>query len=159
MQPDPKEKTPIHVAISGAAGTVGYGLIFRIAAGAMFGADQPLALRLLEHPRRLPLLRATAMELTDCAFPLLHSHLITDDPLEAFAGADWIILLAGSPCDPPHPALEMLKRNGAIYVEHGRAINKASPAARVLVVSAPCNANCMVAMSHAPDVPRSIGLH
>jgi len=155
MQPEHEERRPIHVAISGAAGTVGYGLLFRIAAGGMFGADQPVALRLLEHPRQMARLRATAMELTDCAFPLLHSHSITDDPLEAFAGADWIILLAGSPRETPRPArTDLLRRNGAIYVEHGRAINKASPAARILAVSAPCNANCMIAMSHAPDVPK-----
>src|SRR5580658_5652094 len=118
MQPNHAGKTPIQVAISGAAGTVGYGLIFRIAAGAMFGADQPVALRLLEHPPQMRLLRATRMDLVDCAFPLLHSHLITVDPLEAFAGADWIILLAGSPRVTARPArAEMLKRNGAIYVE------------------------------------------
>jgi malate dehydrogenase len=155
MQPNLGGKSPIKVAISGAGGTVGYGLVFRIAAGAMFGADQPVSLRLLETPEKMQLLRATSLELSDCAFPLLHSHLITDDPSEAFAGAHWIILLADSPHEVPRPArAEMLKRNGAIYVEHGRAINRASPAARILVVSAPCNANCMVAMSHAPDVPK-----
>jgi malate dehydrogenase len=95
------------------------------------------------------------MELTDCAFPLLDSFVVTDDPLEAFADADWIVLLAGSPVDVPRPSrIDVLKANGGIYVEHGRAINQASPSARILVVAAPCNANCMIAMSQAHDVPK-----
>jgi len=134
---------------------VGYGLVFRIAAGAMFGAHQQVSLRLLEHSDQMQRLQATAMELTDCAFPLLKSFIVTDDPLEAFAGADWIVLLAGSPVDVPRPSrIDVLKANGEIYVEHGRAINKVSPAARILVVAAPCNANCMIAMSQAHDVPK-----
>ncbi|HEX4148590.1 MAG TPA: malate dehydrogenase, partial [Pirellulales bacterium] len=155
MTADPRDLPPITLAISGAAGAVGYGLVFRIAAGAMFGAQRHVSLRLLEHSDQMQRLQATAMELTDCAFPLLDSFLVTDDPLEAFAGADWIVLLAGSPVDVPRTSrVDVLKANGQIYVEHGRAINKASPSARILVVAAPCNANCMIAMSQAHDVPK-----
>src|SRR3569833_273035 len=147
------ERPPIIVAISGAGGRVAYALLFRIASGGMFGADQRVELRLLEQTWHLPLARATAMELNDCAFPLLESTVVSADAHEAFTGADWIILLAGSPREQPSPSRhELLKRNGAIYVEHGRAINAVAPSARVLVVAAPCNANCMIAMEHAPDV-------
>jgi malate dehydrogenase len=155
MVADPRDMPAITVAISGAGGAVGYGLVFRIAAGAMFGANQRVSLRLLEHQNKMRQLQATAMELTDCAFPLLDSFVVTDDPLEAFAGADWIVLLAGSPRDVPKPSrIDVLRANGQIYVDHGRAINRASPAARILVVAAPCNANCMIAMSQAHDVPK-----
>jgi malate dehydrogenase len=146
---------PITVAVSGAGGMIGYQLVFRLAAGGMFGGDRPIALRLLEHAWRMPHLQATAMELDDCAFPLLRQTTITDDPREAFAGADWIVMLAGSPRDVPSPSrLDLLRRNGEIYVEHGRAVNSVAPAARILVVAAPCNVNCMIAMNHAQDVPR-----
>ena len=106
--------------------------------------------------RQMQLTASHEMELTRLRLsPVGTRIVITDDPVAAFADADWIILLAGSPRDMPGRRVsEMLKRNGAIYVEHGRAINKASPAARILVVSSPCNANCMIAMSHAPDVPQ-----
>lgn len=155
MTADPRDLPTITVAISGAGGAVGYGLVFRIAAGAMFGAHQRVSLRLLEHSDKMRRLHATAMELTDCAFPLLESFVVTDDPLEAFADADWILLLAGSPRDLPKPSrIDMLRANGEIYVEHGRAINRASPSARILVVAAPCNANCMIAMSQAHNVPK-----
>lgn len=146
--------TPITVAISGAGGAVGYGLVFRIAAGGMFGPTQSVSLRLLEQSQYMRLLKATGIELTDCAFPLLDSYVLTDDPHEAFSGADWIVLLAGAPRDVPQPSrVEMLKQNGEIYIEHGRAINRVAPTARVLVVAAPCNANTMIAMGRAPDVP------
>ncbi|HEX4131027.1 MAG TPA: malate dehydrogenase [Pirellulales bacterium] len=146
---------PVTVAISGAAGRVGYSLLFRIAYGAMFGTDQSVALRLLEHASKMSRLQAIALELKDCTYPLLDSVTVSDDPHEAFAGADWILLVAGSPRDIPSPARhELLKRNGAIYVEHGRMINAAAPAARIVVIGAPCNANCMIAMAHAADVPR-----
>lgn len=149
------EARPITIAVSGAGGMIGYSLLFRIAAGGMFGSEQPISLRLLEHGWRMPHLRAAAMELEDCAFPLLRSLVLADDAHEAFAAADWIILLAGSPRDVPKPSrLELLKRNGSIYVEHGRAVNAVAPTARIIVVAAPCNTNCLIAMKHAQDVPR-----
>jgi malate dehydrogenase len=155
MSTRPNDTPPITVAISGAGGMIGYSLLLRIAAGGMFGPERPVELKLLEHSWRMPHLRAAALELEDCAFPLLRSTTSTDDPREAFAGADWIILLAGSPRDVPKPKrLELLKRNGEIYVEHGRAINAASPTARILVIAGPCNTNCLIAMRHAQDVPR-----
>ncbi len=146
---------PIRVAISGAAGQVGYSLVFRIAAGGLFGANQPVSLSLLEAPDNLHSLAAIDLELRNCAFPLLSFLQITDDPHQAFSNADWVVLLAGAPMQQPRKArLDLLRENVPLYVEHGRAINAASKHARVLVVAEPCNTNCLVAMSEAPDVPR-----
>ena len=143
------------------AAHVGYGLVFRIAAGGMFGAEQRVSLRLLEHPEQMRRLQATAMELTDCAFPLLHSFAITDDPLEAFAGGR-LDRAAGRQPARRAPAFAdrhaQGQRRESTSSTAGRSI-KASPAARILVVAAPCNANCMIAMSQGPGrAPSSIGL-
>jgi malate dehydrogenase len=155
MSASTRDLPPIRIAISGAGGLVAYHLAFRIAAGGMFGADQRVTLSLLEQPWRMPLVRALAMELGDCSFPLLHSQVVTADPSEAFSDADWIILLAGAPRASPSPSrLELMKRNGEIYVEHGRAINSTALNARIIVVAAPCNTNCMIAMDRAPNIPR-----
>jgi malate dehydrogenase len=146
--------SPIRIAISGAAGNIGYALVFRIAAGGMFGAEQPVRLSLLESPRALDLLRAVELELKDCAFPLLESVAIGTDPTQAFALADWIILLAGrSQTAGISKRIELLRENAPIFVDHGRAINAAAPNARILVVSHPCNTNCTIAKSYAPNVP------
>ena len=145
--------TPIRIAVSGAAGRISYALLFRIAAGGMFGSTQPVELRLLEVPPALPLLDATIMELNDCAFPLLANVRASADAREAFEGADWIILIGGAHYQPGISRLELLKRNGPIFLEHGRAINEAAKTARVLVVANPCNTNCLIAKSVAQDVP------
>ncbi|HEX3870464.1 MAG TPA: malate dehydrogenase [Pirellulales bacterium] len=143
------------VAISGAGGAVGYGLVFRIAAGGMFGAHHQVSLRLLEHAERMQRLKATAMELFDCAFPLLDSYHVTSDPVDAFSDADWIILLADSPRESARISREeQIRRNGELYAEHGRAINVASPRARILVVASPSNIQCAIAMKYAPNVPQ-----
>jgi malate dehydrogenase len=146
---------PIHVAISGAAGPVGYALLFRIANGGLFGKEQPITLSLLELPERLNLLEAHAMELRDCAFPLLHGLRFGSDPVQMFREADWVILLGGKPFSSGSQSrLDLLRQNAPTMIDHARAINRASPTARVLVVATPCNTNCLIAMSHAQDVPR-----
>jgi len=145
---------PIVVAVAGAGGQIGYALIFRIAAGGLFGPDQPVVLSLLETPGNLPVLRAHEKELRDCGFPALAGVRIDDDPLRAFDRADWVILLGGRPrTREGQKRTELLRENGPTFVEQGRAINSASPSARVLVVANPCNTNCLIAMTHAPDVP------
>jgi malate dehydrogenase len=146
---------PIRVAISGAAGRIGYALIFRIAAGGLFGRDRRVSLGLHDLPELRPLLEADEMELRDCAFPLLDEVRVGADPVRAFAGADWVILLASAPFTPEiRRRSDWIRANVPTYVDLGRAINQACPNARVLVVANPCNTNCLVAMNHAPDVPR-----
>ncbi len=145
---------PIRIAISGAAGRIGYALIFRIAAGGMFGRDQPVELSMLDVPEALPILQANGMELKDSAFPLLEGVSIDSDPVRAFADADWVILLGGHPLGRKYTdRIELVRENGPIFVDHGRAINQACPSARILVVANPCNTNCMIAAQHAPNVP------
>jgi len=144
---------PIRVAVSGAGGQIGYSLVFRVAAGGLFGGDRPVSLSLLETADALPRLEAVRMELGDCAFPLLTDVRIADDPRRAFEGADWVVLLAGSPRHPGQQRSDLIRQNGPIFVDHGLAINDAAPAARVLVVANPCNTNCAIARSHAMNVP------
>jgi malate dehydrogenase len=145
---------PIRVAISGAAGRIAYSLVFRISAGGLFGRDQPVALSLVELTDALPRLRACELELKDCASHVLPELECGTDPYSGFAGADWIILLGGSPIRPDvRNRFELLRANAPIMVEHGRAINQVAPTARVLVVTAPSNTNCMVARSQAPHTP------
>ncbi len=145
---------PIRVAVSGAAGRIAYSLVFRIAAGGMFGPNQPVALRLLERDEAQSQLQGCELELRDCASALLTELKSTVDPRIAFEGADWIILLGGKPIRPDvRNRLELLRENAPIMVDHGRAINQVAPTARILVVTSPSNANCMVARSQAPHVP------
>lgn len=146
---------PIRVAISGAAGRVGYSLIFRIAAGAMFGPRQPVILRCLDVDERQSSLEALHLELVDSGFPLLVSFSATSVPDSAFHDSDWIILLAsrtGQVTPADHRAT--LEINGSLYQEHGQAINRSAPRARVLVVGTPSHTNCLIAMTNAPSVPR-----
>ncbi len=144
---------PIHIAISGAGGEAGYLLTFRVAAGALFGPEQPIALSLLEqHPHALPALRALEMEIKDCSFPQVCEIRIDTDPVSAFTHAEWVILLSGHWTRKGQTRLDLLRENGPIYVEHGKALNVACPNARVLVVANPCNTNCLIARSHAPCI-------
>jgi len=146
---------PIHVAISGAAGRVAYALLFRLANGGLFGREQPIALSLLDLPERLDLLEARAQELRDCAFPLLHDLRFGSDPVQMFREVDWVILLGGKPFSSGSQSrVDLLRQNAPIMIDHARAINRASPSARVLVVATPCNTNCLIVMSHAQDVPK-----
>jgi len=145
---------PLRVAISGAGGRVAYSLVFRIAAGGMFGAHQPIILRCLDRPESQQRLEALRLELFDAAFPLLVDFQATSEPDDAFRDADWIILLA-SRTEQKTPAdhQEALERNGPIYQAHGQAINRTAPRARVLVVATPSHTNCLIAMTNAPNLP------
>jgi malate dehydrogenase len=145
-------KQPVRVAVTGAAGQIGYSLLPRIAAGEMLGPDQPVILQLLEIPAEKPqqAMRGVAMELDDCAFPLLHDMVLTDDPLVAFRDADWCLLVGSKPRGPGMERADLLKDNGKIFVGQGKAIDEvASDACRVVVVGNPCNTNCMIAASQA----------
>ena len=145
-------KPPIRVAVTGAAGNIGYALLFRIASGQMFGEDQPVILQLLEIPVEGPqkALRGVAMELEDCAFPLLRDMVLTGDADTAFKDANWCLLVGSKPRGPGMERADLLKDNGKIFVAQGRSIDKvAADDARVAVVGNPCNTNCMIAASQA----------
>jgi malate dehydrogenase len=145
---------PIRIAVSGAGGQIGYALIFRIASGGLFGPDQPVSLRLLEITPALPALGGTIMELEDCAFPLLADVKAGDKAEEVFEGADWVILVGGMPRKDGMSRADLIRANGPIFTGQGKAINaSAGPDVRVLVVANPCNTNCLIARSHAPNVP------
>ncbi len=145
---------PIRIAITGAGGQIGYALIFRIASGGLFGPSQPVSLRLLEITPALPSLKGTLMELDDCAFPLLADVVATDQAEDAFAGADWVILVGGLPRKEGMTRADLIRANGPIFTGQGQAINDAAgPTVRVLTVANPCNTNCLIARSHAPKVP------
>jgi malate dehydrogenase len=147
-------RQPIQVAVTGAAGQVGYALLFRIGSGEMFGPDVPVALRLLEIAPAMPALEGVVMELADCAFPLLADVVITDKPTEAFDGASWALLLGASPRRAGMERGDLLAANADLFAPQGRAIgSNAAPDVRVLVVGNPCNTNCMIAAANAPDVP------
>jgi len=148
-------KTPIKVAVTGAAGQIGYALLFRIASGQMFGPDQPLRLHLIEIPAILDALEGVVMELDDCAFPLLESVTPTADLDEGFRDINWALLVGSIPRKAGMERKELLGVNGKIFVEQGQAIQKNAAAdVRVLVVGNPCNTNCLIAMNNAKDTPR-----
>ena len=146
--------TPLHIAVTGAAGQIGYSLLFRIASGSMFGPEQPVVLHLLEIPPALPMLEGVAMELDDCAFPLLQGIVPTADLEEGFRDVNWALLVGSVPRKAGMERKDLLGINGKIFVGQGQAIAKhAAPDVRVLVVGNPCNTNCLIAMRNAPDVP------
>jgi malate dehydrogenase len=141
---------PVTVAVTGAAGQIGYSLVFRIASGAMLGPAQPVVLQLLEVPAALGALGGVAMELEDCAFPLLRGVVTTDDAEQAFAGADHAVLVGARPRGKGMERRDLLEANGAIFTAQGRALAaSASPAVRVLVVGNPANTNCLITMANA----------
>ena len=150
-------KDPVRVAVTGAAGQIGYALLFRIAAGEMLGPNQPVILQLLEITPALNALRGVAMELEDCAFPLLRGLVQTDDPDTAFADADYALLVGSRPRTKGMERKELLEVNGAIFTVQGRALNDcAAPDAKVLVVGNPANTNCLIAQRNAPRLdPRN----
>lgn len=144
----------VKVAVTGAAGNIGYALIFRIASGQVFGADVTVDLHLLEIEPALPSLQGVVMELEDCAFPLLRKVVATSDANVAFNGVNWAILVGAIPRKAGMERSDLLKINGGIFVPQGRAINdNAADDVRVFVVGNPCNTNCLIAMHSAPDVP------
>ena len=146
---------PVNVTVTGAAGQIGYAALFRIASGQMLGADTEVNLRLLEIPDVLDAAEGTAMELTDCAFPLLREIDISSDPKEAFDGANVGLLIGARPRGKGMERSDLLQANGGIFKPQGEAINEhAADDVRVLVVGNPANTNCLIAMSNAPDVPR-----
>ncbi len=148
-------KAPVQVTVTGAAGQIGYALLFRIGSGAMLGPDTPVALRLLEVPQAVKAAEGTAMELTDCAFPLVASIDIYDDPAAAFSGASVAMLVGARPRTKGMERGDLLEANGGIFGPQGQAINAgAASDIRVLVVGNPANTNALIAMSSAPDVPK-----
>ena len=146
-------KTPIKVAVTGAAGQIGYALLFRIASGQMFGTDQPLALHLIEIPDALGALDGVVMELHDCAFPLLESVVPTADLNEGFRDVNWALLVGSVPRKAGMERKDLLGINGKIFIGQGQAIEKnAASDVRVLVVGNPCNTNCLIAMNNAKEI-------
>ena len=146
-------KAPVRVAVTGAAGQIGYALLFRIAAGDMLGADQPVILQLLEITPALPALQGVVMELNDCAFPTLAGVVATDDPNVAFKDADYALLVGARPRGPGMERKDLLEANGAIFAPQGKALNAhASRDVRVLVVGNPANTNALIAQQNAPDL-------
>lgn len=150
------KRSPIVVAVTGAAGQIGYALLPRLASGQAFGSDQPLEFRLLEAPieKAMKALEGVAMELEDCAFPLLKKMVLTSDPREAFAGAHWCLLVGAKPRGPGMERADLLQDNARIFVEQGRVIDEvAAEECRVAVVGNPANTNCMIAASQARRLP------
>ena len=146
--------SPIKVAVTGAAGQIGYALLPRIASGAIFGPDQPIELHLIEIPPALKALEGVVMELHDCAFPLLHNVVATADLNEGFRGVSWALLVGSVPRRAGMERKDLLGINGKIFVEQGRALAEcAGSDLRVLVVGNPCNTNCLIAMNNAKPVP------
>ncbi len=147
--------SPIKVAVTGAAGQIGYSLVFRIASGAMFGPEQPVALSLIEIPNALGALEGVVMELHDCAFPLLKSITPTADLDEGFREVNWALLVGSVPRKAGMERKDLLGINGKIFIGQGQAIEKnASADVRNLVIGNPCNTNCLIAMSNAKQIPR-----
>ena len=147
--------SPIRVAVTGAAGQIGYALLFRIASGAMFGPHQPLILHLIEIEPVLPALSGVVMELDDCAFPLLKGVVPTSNLDEGFRGVNWALLVGSVPRKQGMERKDLLGINGKIFIGQGQAIQKnAASDVRILVVGNPCNTNCLIAMNNAPQVPR-----
>ena len=149
-------RKPIRVAVTGAAGNIGYALLFRIASGAMFGPDQPVILQLLEIPVEGPqkALKGVAMELEDCAFPLLTDMVLTGEAEVAFKDANWCLLVGSKPRGPGMERADLLKDNGKIFIAQGKAIDAvAADDARVAVVGNPCNTNVMIAAAQARRLP------
>jgi len=144
----------LKVAVTGAAGQIGYALLFQLAAGDMFGKDTELELNLLDIEPAMQALEGVAMELRDCAFPLLREVNITSDANEAFTDVDWALLIGAAPRKEGMERADLLEKNAHIFAEQGQAINQhAASDVKVFVVGNPCNTNCLIAMNNAPDVP------
>ncbi|HTZ65578.1 MAG TPA: malate dehydrogenase [Solirubrobacteraceae bacterium] len=147
--------TPVRVTVTGAAGQIGYSLVFRIASGQLLGPEQPVDLRLLEIPPAMSALQGVAMEIVDCAFPLLADLDLHDNPDDAFDGTNIALLVGSRPRTKGMERAELLGENGKIFTGQGRALNEhAAEDLKVLVVGNPANTNCLIAMSSAPDIPR-----
>jgi malate dehydrogenase len=148
--------SPIKVAVTGAAGQIGYSLLFRIASGEMFGPDQPVSLHLIEIPPVLSALEGVVMELHDCAFPLLHSVVPTADLDEGFRDVNWALLVGSIPRKAGMERKDLLGINGKIFIGQGQALEKNAAAdVRILVIGNPCNTNCLIAMNNAKKIPQN----
>src|SRR5580693_6630881 len=146
--------TPVRVAVTGAAGQIGYAILFRIASGQLLGPDTPVSLSLLEIPQAVKAAEGTAMELDDCAFPLLSSVDITDDPNVAFDGVSVALLVGARPRTKGMERGDLLEANGGIFKPQGQALGAhAASDIKVLVVGNPANTNCLIAKANAPDIP------
>lgn len=149
-------KSPVNVTVTGAAGNIGYSLVFRIASGEMLGPDQPVRIKMLEITPALKAAEGTAMELNDCAFPLLDGIDITDDPNVAFSGCNFGLLVGSMPRKQGMERADLISANGGIFGPQGKAINdNAADDVRILVVGNPANTNAVIAAASAPDVPAS----
>jgi len=148
-------KAPKRVTVTGAAGQIGYSLLFRIASGDMLGKEQPVILQLLDITPAMPAVKGVVMELEDCAFPLLAGVVVTDDPAVAFKGADYALLVGARPRSKGMERKDLLEANGAIFTVQGKALNDhASRNCKILVVGNPANTNAYIAMKSAPDLPK-----
>ncbi|MBD5782063.1 malate dehydrogenase [Pelagicoccus sp. NFK12] len=148
-------KNPVHVAVTGAAGQIGYSLLVRIASGQLLGPDQPVVLRLIEIEPAMKALEGVVMELQDCAFPLLKGIVPTCDLNEGFDSASWALLVGSVPRKAGMERKDLLGINGKIFTSQGKAIQEnAASDIRTLVVGNPCNTNCLIAMNNAPDIPK-----
>ena len=146
-------KSPIHIAVSGAAGQISYSLLFRLAAGALLGPDQPIILHLLEITSVLPALEGVVMELKDCVNPVLHGIVVTDDPRVAFKNADYVFLVGARPRGPGMERKDLLAVNAEIFAAQGKALNDvASRDVKVLVTGNPANTNALIALKNAPNL-------
>lgn len=146
-------KTPVHIAVTGAAGQISYSLLFRLAAGSLLGADQPVVLHLLEVPQVMKTLQGVVMELKDCAFPLLQRIIVSDDPRVAFKNVDYAFLVGARPRGPGMERKDLLEVNAEIFSVQGRALSDvASRNVKVLVTGNPANTNALIALNNAPDL-------
>src|SRR6266571_2604978 len=146
---------PIRIAVTGAAGQIGYSLLFRIASGSMFGPNQPVILHLIEIEPALPALGGVVMELDDCAFPLLKGVVPSANLDEGFRGVNWALLVGSVPRKANMERKDLLSINGKIFIGQGQAIQKnAASDIRIHVVGNPCNTNCLICMNNAPEIPR-----
>src|SRR3954468_5539057 len=146
---------PLPIAVTGAAGAIGYSILFRIAAGEVFGPDQPVIIHLVDIEPAMNILQGVVMELDDCAFPLLRGIVPTANLDEGFRGVNWALLIGSVPRKPGIERKDVLGINGKIFPGQGQAIQKnAAKDIRILVVGNPCNTNCLIGMNASPDIPR-----
>ncbi len=146
-------KKPVRVVVTGAAGQIGYSLLFRIASGEVFGADTPVELSLLELPPAIKAAEGTAMELEDCGFPTLSKINISDTAETAFEGVNWALLVGSKPRGPGMERNDLIRDNGPIFVTQGKALNRAASDVRIVVVGNPCNTNALIALHNCREVP------
>ena len=149
------KKRKMRIAVTGAAGQIAYSLLFQLAKGDLLGKETPVALHLLEVPKAIGALKGVAMELEDCAFPLLEEIVLGSDPLDVFKDADYVFLIGAKPRGPDMERRDLLEANGKIFIGQGKALAEVAPKALVLVVGNPCNTNCLIALKNAPQMSPS----